>query len=83
MDTAQLSPHRLRDFTFEQAESELDLLNKVIDTIVELDPDIITGWEIQKASWGYVSSRGQTYGKPSGHTGTVQSDLIGTRSRCI
>jgi DNA polymerase zeta len=59
------------------------LLNKVIDTIVELDPDIITGWEIQKASWGYVSSRGQTYGKPSGHTGTVQSDLIGTRSRCI
>lgn len=62
VDTPQLDPRRLRDFKCEQADNELDLLNMIVDTVVELDPDIVTGWEIQKGSWGYVAARGQSYG---------------------
>ncbi|KAJ7181668.1 hypothetical protein C8R43DRAFT_869366 [Mycena crocata] len=42
--------------------SELDLLNQIVDIVVELDPDILVGWEIQAASWGYLNERGQQYG---------------------
>ncbi|KAH9065755.1 hypothetical protein EDB87DRAFT_1593004 [Lactarius vividus] len=42
--------------------TELDLLNATIDLVLELDPDIITGWEIQSSSWGYLGARGSQYG---------------------
>ncbi|TXT07141.1 hypothetical protein VHUM_03311 [Vanrija humicola] len=38
-------------------ESELDLVNWVIDTTREWDPDVLTGWELHNSSWGYVSAR--------------------------
>ena len=41
---------------------ELDLLNRLIDITIEIDPDILTGWEVQAGSWGYLQARGQTYG---------------------
>ncbi|PCH36835.1 DNA/RNA polymerase [Wolfiporia cocos MD-104 SS10] len=42
--------------------SELDLLNRLIDLVIEVDPDIVIGWEVQAASWGYINSRASTYG---------------------
>ena len=42
--------------------TELDLLNAAIDLVLELDPDIIVGWEIQSSSWGYLGARGSQYG---------------------
>lgn len=57
-----LDPRRLRDFSPEQAENEMDLVNKTIDVVMELDPDILTGWEIQKGSWGYLAARAKALG---------------------
>ncbi|KAJ7492610.1 hypothetical protein FB451DRAFT_1022509 [Mycena latifolia] len=42
--------------------TELDLLNQIVDVVVDLDPDIVVGWEIQSASWGYMNERGHQYG---------------------
>ncbi|KAF8516147.1 hypothetical protein BU17DRAFT_92979 [Hysterangium stoloniferum] len=41
---------------------ELDLINSLIDLVLELDPDIVAGWEVQAASWGYLEARGRTFG---------------------
>jgi DNA polymerase zeta len=54
--------HRIRDVHAQAVSSELELLNRVVDTVVELDPDIIVGWDVQIASWGYLNARGQRYG---------------------
>lgn len=63
LTSPQLEPRRLRDFDLDLADDELDLINKIVDKILELDPDIITGWEIQKSSWGYLDARAQTFGR--------------------
>lgn len=55
-------PKRLRDHPIETVDTELELLNRVTDIIVEFDPDILAGWEIQSASWGYCEARGKAYG---------------------
>ncbi|KAJ7900356.1 hypothetical protein B0H14DRAFT_3104499 [Mycena olivaceomarginata] len=57
----------VRKLTFRNSEvkivsTELDLLNHVADIVVDLDPDILVGWEIQTASWGYLNARGRQYG---------------------
>ncbi|RPD62939.1 hypothetical protein L227DRAFT_584639 [Lentinus tigrinus ALCF2SS1-6] len=58
----RFSQRRLRSVKAEFVNSELDLLNRVIDVIVDFDPDIISGWEVQAASWGYLGARGRSYG---------------------
>lgn len=55
-------PKRLRDHPIEAVDTELELLNRIADIIVEFNPDILAGWKIQNASWGYCDARGQTYG---------------------
>ncbi|PWW73841.1 hypothetical protein C7212DRAFT_359656 [Tuber magnatum] len=37
--------------------SELDMINTLIDTVRVLDPDILTGWEVNSSSWGYLVKR--------------------------
>lgn len=54
-------PKRLRDHPIETVSTELELLNRITDIIVEFDPDILAGWEIQTASWGYCEARGKTH----------------------
>lgn len=51
-----------RDSKINVVSTELDLLNQIVDVVVELDPDIVVGWEIQAASWGYLNERGRQYG---------------------
>jgi DNA polymerase elongation subunit (family B) len=63
VSSPQINSRRLPGFEMDYANSELDLINKVVDTISELDPDIVTGWEIQKGSWGYLEARARFYGK--------------------
>ncbi|KAG1864196.1 hypothetical protein DFJ58DRAFT_680547 [Suillus subalutaceus] len=59
---AQLDPRRIRDFPLEIVVDELELLNRMVDIVVEFDPDIIVGWDVQSASWGYLNARGNHYG---------------------
>ena len=63
MQSEQFSQRRLRNLKAEFVDSELELLNRVIDVIVDFDPDIISGWEVQAASWGYLGTRGRSYGR--------------------
>ncbi|KAJ7706169.1 hypothetical protein B0H17DRAFT_1035991 [Mycena rosella] len=51
-----------RNSKIDIVSTELDLLNQVVDMVVDLDPDIVVGWEIQAASWGYLNGRGHHYG---------------------
>ncbi|KAH7883594.1 hypothetical protein F5I97DRAFT_2041862 [Phlebopus sp. FC_14] len=59
---ARLNSNRLRGFPIEIVADELELINRVIDIVVDLDPDIVLGWEVQAASWGYLNTRGICYG---------------------
>ncbi|KAJ0422161.1 hypothetical protein BJY00DRAFT_300527 [Aspergillus carlsbadensis] len=42
---------------WEHEPTELDLINKLVDLVRLYDPDIITGYEVQSGSWGYVIGR--------------------------
>ncbi|KAJ3553039.1 hypothetical protein NM688_g3832 [Phlebia brevispora] len=57
-----LDPKKLRDQVIDAADTELEVINRLIDIVNELDPDIVTGWEIQAASWGYLTARASLYG---------------------
>ncbi|EIN13737.1 hypothetical protein PUNSTDRAFT_117429 [Punctularia strigosozonata HHB-11173 SS5] len=48
---------RLRDHPVEVAQDELDLINRTIDLVLGMDPDIVAGYEVQSSSWGYLSCR--------------------------
>ncbi len=63
VESLDASPGRLRGLRMEVFKDELELLNAVIDHVNELDPDILTGWEVQSSSWGYLAGRGRTYGQ--------------------
>ncbi|KAJ5766849.1 uncharacterized protein N7511_004465 [Penicillium nucicola] len=41
----------------EHEPTELDLINRLVDIVRYYDPDIITGYEVHNASWGYVIER--------------------------
>ncbi|KAK0210432.1 hypothetical protein DFS33DRAFT_1458357 [Desarmillaria ectypa] len=62
IESSQFSPLQIRDLAIEKVDSELDLINAVIDTVLDLDPDIVVGWEVQLSSWGYFSARAAIYG---------------------
>ncbi|KAJ5726189.1 C4-type zinc-finger of DNA polymerase delta [Penicillium malachiteum] len=44
-------------YEMEYEPSELDLINRLVDHVRYYDPDIITGYEVHNASWGYVIER--------------------------
>ncbi|KAL9600620.1 MAG: hypothetical protein Q9219_003053 [cf. Caloplaca sp. 3 TL-2023] len=41
----------------EEEESELDLINRMVDIVREHDPDILAGFEVHGGSWGYMIER--------------------------
>jgi DNA polymerase zeta len=59
---ALLGSRVLRDIPSQVVATELDLLNTVVDVLLDLDPDVVCGWEIQSSSWGYLGARGHKYG---------------------
>ncbi|KAG7099225.1 hypothetical protein E1B28_001091 [Marasmius oreades] len=54
--------NRLRGVKVQYVQTELELINDVLDVVIDLNPDLITGWEIQNSSWGYLSARAGTFG---------------------
>lgn len=44
------------------ADSETALLNEFVMFLQKCDPDILTGYEIEMASWGYLIERGYSLG---------------------
>jgi DNA polymerase zeta len=49
----------------DEEDSELDLINRLTDIVRDFDPDVLTGYEVQSASWGYVIERARVhYGEP-------------------
>ncbi|KAI9569796.1 hypothetical protein HD554DRAFT_2087438 [Boletus coccyginus] len=58
----QLDPRRFRGYSLKAVSDELELINRIIDIVVDIDPDILVGWEVQASSWGYLNSRGSQYG---------------------
>jgi DNA polymerase zeta len=62
VQTAQVDQIKGREPRADMVATELDLINRVVDIICDIDPDILIGWEVQAASWGYLKSRGQHYG---------------------
>ena len=71
VQTRQLDQKRLQRTKVETLETELDLLNRLIDLILELDPDILTGWDVQLSSWGYLEARSGVHGKRFGLNDTA------------
>lgn len=45
------------------APDECRLIERIAELVRDLDPDIIIGWELQKASWGFVAARAQHHGR--------------------
>lgn len=43
-------------------DSEIDLINRFVNFLNECDPDIMCGFEIEMASWGYLIERGYAVG---------------------
>ncbi|KDQ63750.1 hypothetical protein JAAARDRAFT_53942 [Jaapia argillacea MUCL 33604] len=62
IENSRMDPRRMRDFPIEFVTDELELLNRTVDIISELDPDILVGWDVQAASWGYLGVRARHYG---------------------
>ncbi|CAA7265792.1 unnamed protein product [Cyclocybe aegerita] len=62
LNIPSFSQKTLPGMEFQIFDTELDLLNGLVDLVVDLDPDILAGWDLQLSSWGYLESRGQTYG---------------------
>ncbi|KAH8925504.1 hypothetical protein BT69DRAFT_1318197 [Atractiella rhizophila] len=43
-------------------DNETELVNEFIDKMKEFDPEVVTGYEIQTMSWGYLMLRGKELG---------------------
>lgn len=56
---AHIDAHRLgiTELPVEYFESELDLINEIISRVRIWNPDVLAGWEVHAASWGYLSQR--------------------------
>ena len=81
VDNDFLDPKRLRDTGSEAVESELELINHIVDVVVDLDPDVVVGWEIQNASWGYLNARSLSYGSLITPRNTRVTLLMPVRTR--
>jgi DNA polymerase zeta len=57
-DSTEISNLRFSlDALVDEEDSELDLINRLTDLVREFDPDILSGYEVQSSSWGYVIER--------------------------
>lgn len=50
---------RLEEVPCTIVDTELDLINWVVDLVKGWDPDVLAGWELHNGSWGYLASRAQ------------------------
>lgn len=46
-------------YKIQPEETELDVINSLVYTVRRYDPDILSGYEINSSSWGYIIERGK------------------------
>ncbi len=51
---------RMTRTVVDNCDTELDILNRLIEIVTEHDPDIMTGYEVHGHSWGYVIERARS-----------------------
>lgn len=49
--------------TIDYVDTEEQLFSLLIKKVRHLDPDILVGYEVQNASWGYLIERGAELGR--------------------
>ncbi|WAR54147.1 hypothetical protein PtB15_3B659 [Puccinia triticina] len=54
----RLPKYALDQCCVEVVHTEVDLLNSLIDKVRNWDPEVLTGYELESWSWGYVMRRG-------------------------
>ncbi|POW05385.1 hypothetical protein PSTT_09744, partial [Puccinia striiformis] len=57
-ESLKLPKYALDDCCIEVVDTEVELLNSLIDKIRTWDPEVLTGFELESWSWGYVMRRG-------------------------
>ncbi|WVQ70034.1 uncharacterized protein L199_008258 [Kwoniella botswanensis] len=57
MDESRLRTLNKDNIPCDIFDSELDLINHIIDITKSWDPDVLAGWELHNSSWGYLVSR--------------------------
>lgn len=62
LDEVPLSRTGVQGFRSVSVPSEAVLIHTLIDFVVDRDPDILVGYEVQRASWGYLFDRGKALG---------------------
>jgi DNA polymerase elongation subunit (family B) len=60
-----LPKYALDQCCIEVVDTEVELLNSLIDKIRNWDPEVLTGFELESWSWGYVMRRGCELGTVS------------------
>lgn len=58
----QMTKKQNRNFEVVFYENEVDLILKFAEFIAILDPDILTGFEVQNDSWGFLLNRAEVLG---------------------
>ncbi|KAK2721241.1 hypothetical protein QYM36_003500, partial [Artemia franciscana] len=51
-----------KDLEARYASNELELMNMLVECVMEWNPDIVVGYEIEMLSWGYILQRGKILG---------------------
>lgn len=59
----KLPKYALDQCYMEVVDTEVELLNSLIDKIRDWDPEVLTGFELESWSWGYVMRRGCELGQ--------------------
>ncbi|KAI7963511.1 hypothetical protein MJO29_003938 [Puccinia striiformis f. sp. tritici] len=57
-ESLKLPKYALDNCRIEVVDTEVELLNSLIDKIRTWDPEVLTGFELESGSWGYVMRRG-------------------------
>lgn len=47
----------MKDITITKVNNEAALVEEFVNVVINFDPDIISGYEIQNSSWGYFFQR--------------------------
>lgn len=66
---AEIDFHKigLSRYTIEVVDDEIDLINALVDRVREWDPEILTGFDVLKDSWGYFVERVDEIGETLEH----------------
>lgn len=61
-----LTVRATKDVDAEYVQDEEALFRALIDKVHIYDPDLLVGYELHNASWGYLIERAAVYGKTPG-----------------